>query len=1199
MLDEPSDLDPLDEAIDEFLTLRQSGENLTISEFCTRHTDLQTELRELLPTLVMLEDSKPESAESEAPPPELMGDFSLEAELGRGGMGVVYRATQQSLGRTVALKILSGRWATDEVAMKRFRREAQAAANLHHTNIVPVYEVGEFDSHCYYAMQLIEGTSLDKLIADLAESSESRNPRWRELLTSAFEASSLHIPVREAASDTAVRRPVRDYFRAVAYIGVQAADALAYAHARDIIHRDIKPSNLLFDQRGVVWITDFGLAKTDTDAMTRDGDVLGTLCYMSPERFRQQCDARADVYALGQTLYELLTCKLAFPTSDRLQLINLIAEVEPKTPREHDPSIPRDLETVVLKAMEKDPEARYQSADEFSADLRRFMDDLPVEASRITPVGRVLRWARRNQLVAGLVAAVACLLLAVTAVSTFSASSYRRQSEEIRSISSVAQDRLSEVLRLSDAHHLRDLLQREKQLWPAVPDKVPAMRAWLEEAEELVDRLPDYRDSLETLRGLAENSQEASSNDPIAARAAGDELRLLLTEREKVRQQLQQFPEQNGKAGFTTLRRSASKEYTHPAHTAHYFRKRITRGDIADGTRMRLKLWADDGAIVYVNGVEAYRFNLPEGQVAHNSVSLHAMFSDIRTQPKEHVFESPLSAGENLIAVEVHQSDYNSSDAYFDLELTADNEQLISRGAVWEYFDQGTPPSGWNQLQEAVAEWPSGAAPLGYGFPEPRGRLLEIDHRIAELKGQQSPKPKWVFADPSVQWQHDSLTEMVRCVEQLTEEGSAQGALTSVRKRLEFASTIEQRSILDHQSEWRAACRSIADPAECPQYNGLDIKPQVGLVPVGRDPWSGLWEFAHLETGSVPERADGKLQITEQSGLVFVLLPGGAFRMGAQPPRFGARVQLVGGRWEAGPIQDDSVAKVLGVQEGDGIVSILGSKVTGPEVIGEALKFQAAGSEVEVVVIRGGVEQTLRASLPSNTDAFAGNIEQPIQEVILAPFFLSKYEMTQGQWQRVADGNPSLWEPGIVFGGILHTLLHPVENATWTEFSDIVERRLGLLLPTEAQWEYAARAGTDTMWWVGNTSRDLAGQANLADKTAQNYPNFSGLLFEEWLEDGYVLHAPVDQFGGNPFGIHGTVGNVSEWCRDHYSQHPDILLSDETGQKIQLFDNRLRAIRGGHHQSLSLTGRSSARVAGQATYRAATVGVRPARAIDR
>ena len=191
----------------------------------------------------------------------------------------------------------------------------------------------------------------------------------------------------------------------------RSASALAYAHARGILHRDIKPSNLLLDTEGVVWVTDFGLAKVDDDELTRTGDILGTLRYMAPERFRGQGDARADLYSLGLTLYELLVLRPAFDSPDRLALSEQIKTVEPPRPRSIDPRIPRDLETIVLKAIEKDPGDRYATAEAMAEDLRRFLDDEPILARRASAPERYVRWARRNPVIAALGGVLTAVLL--------------------------------------------------------------------------------------------------------------------------------------------------------------------------------------------------------------------------------------------------------------------------------------------------------------------------------------------------------------------------------------------------------------------------------------------------------------------------------------------------------------------------------------------------------------------------------------------------------------------------------------------------------------------------------------------------------------------------------------------------------------------------------------------------------------------
>jgi eukaryotic-like serine/threonine-protein kinase len=209
----------------------------------------------------------------------------------------------------------------------------------------------------------------------------------------------------------------RAFHRGVAHIGRQAASALAHAHARGIVHRDIKPSNLLLDTGGVVWVSDFGLAKVDDDDLTRTGDILGTLRYMAPERFRGRADGRADIYSLGLTLYELLVLRPAFDSPDRVALSEQIKTLEPPRPRSIDPRVPRDLETIVLKAIEKDPRARYASAEALAEDLRRFLDDQPILARRVGAPEQYLRWARRNPVIAVLGGVLTAMLVLATVAS--------------------------------------------------------------------------------------------------------------------------------------------------------------------------------------------------------------------------------------------------------------------------------------------------------------------------------------------------------------------------------------------------------------------------------------------------------------------------------------------------------------------------------------------------------------------------------------------------------------------------------------------------------------------------------------------------------------------------------------------------------------------------------------------------------------
>ena len=372
---------------------------------------------QFLPTLCIRTGTPPAPQLSvpQVPPPlQQLGDYRILRELGRGGMGVVYEAEQQSLQRRVALKVLPLHASFDQVALERFRREARSAALLHHTNIVPIFEIGEAGDVCYYAMQFIAGRGFDAVIQSLRAANTSEE---------------LPLP----------RRGTAEFYSAVARLGRQISDALAYAHARGIVHRDIKPSNLLLDAVGAAWITDFGLAKQLDDKLTEPGDVLGTLRYMPPERFHGDGDGRSDVYSLGLTLYELLTLQPAYPSIEHPRLMEQVTRHDPPRPRRIDPRIPKDLETIVLKAMDKDPQRRYAHAEAMSEDLHRFLMDEPILARPVGVIGRGWRWAKRHPAVAGLSAAVVLLVLTVAFGATFAAISYHHLAEQEHEQSVLAQ----------------------------------------------------------------------------------------------------------------------------------------------------------------------------------------------------------------------------------------------------------------------------------------------------------------------------------------------------------------------------------------------------------------------------------------------------------------------------------------------------------------------------------------------------------------------------------------------------------------------------------------------------------------------------------------------------------------------------------------------------------------------------------------
>lgn len=476
MVDRRESRNPVEVLAEEFIERQRRGDHPTVAEYAEAHPELADTINDLFPGILVLEQVRRHSLSCSPRPVELrverleqLGDYRILREIGRGGMGIVYEAEQQSLGRRVAVKVFPHQVLGDSRHLERFHREARTAALLHHSNIVQVFGVGEQDGLSYYVMQLIHGVSLDKVIDELRRtrygvlpSSESEIPSRLKnhdttrrdffvedavnavlrgefldqdsrpgccsnfgiadakhaslsLLNAVSATTDADSLAEEAdvsdngesagssanASTARAVSSLRSYWRNVAEIGVQVGDALRYAHTQGTLHRDIKPANLLLDSKGTIWITDFGLAKAVVhEELSQSGDIVGTLRYMAPEQLRGHHDPRTDVYSLGVTLYELLTLRPAFADTDEAHLMQRVYDGAPPSPRSLQANVPRDLETIVLKAIAGDPRHRYQSAGDLTDDLRRYLDDRPIRARRVGLVERFWRWSRRNPAIA-------------------------------------------------------------------------------------------------------------------------------------------------------------------------------------------------------------------------------------------------------------------------------------------------------------------------------------------------------------------------------------------------------------------------------------------------------------------------------------------------------------------------------------------------------------------------------------------------------------------------------------------------------------------------------------------------------------------------------------------------------------------------------------------------------------------------------
>lgn len=473
----------------EFSMLVREGQSPNIAEFASRNPDLAEQIRRLFPVLELMERNNvngvSNSPESAANQPEFgaeqidhrggwkalqqLGDFRIIREIGRGGMGIVFEAEQESLGRRVALKVLPASAQFDQRRMERFASEAKATAMLHHTNIVPVFGVGRESGLSFFVMQFIDGQPLNVVLRDIA--------RIRDLSTKPFKgkkttyaqqeiaqamfgeenidslptlnltgveildtANSTNEPAGGPAKSEGPRKNnresiprlsdsnsgavlgvdstngktanTRSYFRNVARIGAKVSEALDYAHNHGILHRDIKPANLLLSKEGDIWVSDFGVAKyLDSPDITRTGEVVGTLRYMAPEQLDGEATVRSEVFGLGLTLYELLTVQPAYAGLDKKRLLEKVAAANPANPRSIDSRIPKDLETIVVKCIQREPSKRYASALAVADDLNRFLDGEPILARRIGVLEKAWKWCCRRPALAALTTALAASIL--------------------------------------------------------------------------------------------------------------------------------------------------------------------------------------------------------------------------------------------------------------------------------------------------------------------------------------------------------------------------------------------------------------------------------------------------------------------------------------------------------------------------------------------------------------------------------------------------------------------------------------------------------------------------------------------------------------------------------------------------------------------------------------------------------------------
>ena len=1023
--------------------------------------------------------------------------YQSRGEVARGGMGAILRVWDEDLRRELAMKVVlgqSGQANVGEIPPKmlgRFLEEAQVTGQLDHPGIVPVHELGlDERGAVFFTMRLVRGRDL-KEIFDLVQKGDAEWTQTRVL-----------------------------------WALLKVCDAMAYAHSKGVVHRDLKPANVMVGRFGEVYVMDWGLARVigqpdrhdlrlrrdtsqslveserradashsaDSVLFTMDGDVVGTPSYMAPEQARGEIERlgpRSDVYAVGAMLYHLLTGEMPYvaPGAQPSQhmVLRWALEGPPRPLHVIKADLPEELVAICEKAMAREPEQRYADMGALSEDLRAYLENRVVRAHRRGAWVEFVKWMQRNRALA--LAWSAALLVAVLGLTAtaFVQIRGRRVAEDARQLAqtneraaiknlaeaerqrAIAQRERSNVLRLSAFQELADLEREADALWPAVPANVPALQVWMGRAERLVAGLepgadgdPGHRRQLEELRARALTLTSAERESLLAASPRAAELRA-------------------AEAEVATL--SAAAE-------VRAGRAQPVEFELDPELMKQPPMELNDRANPLVDPSRRSFGREAEGlALARAAVDL-------------------VASGQRFLVLDTLA--WAAFACGLDEEaLAASNEALKLAPAP----DRRSMEEYLGQLSQAVevARGPRG----GEALAAARTRLASLE---LEVFGASQPR----FEHEDDRWWFGQLSELVRAIEDFAdpERGLLRGLSPrhgwGVARRIEFARTLEQRSREGAAAvaSWGAAIARVRV-----NYGGLELAPQLGLVPLGPDPRSGLEEFADLATGEPPRRRDdGSLELLPASSVVFVLLPGGKSYLGAQP--------------------SDSERP--------------------------------------------------------NFDPAAQPDEGPVNVVELGPFLLAKYELTQGQWRRFTARAPSKYLAGTQVRGRALSELSPVERVSWFE----VERelaRLGWRLPTEAQWEYAARAGSETPWWPGDEPAALQGAANLADRFAQaNDAPF--VAFQEELDDGHLTHAPVGSFEPNAFGLHDVLGNVYEWCRDEYRADG---APTAKGEGLRTGGNSTtRVVRGGCYASLAVAARSSKRDSAGPELETETIGVRPLRPLE-
>jgi serine/threonine protein kinase/formylglycine-generating enzyme required for sulfatase activity len=1044
------------------------------------------------------------------PPESQIGPYRILDRLGEGGMGTVYIAEQSTpVKRRVALKVIK-LGMDSKAVVARFEQERQALAMMDHEGIAKVYDCGTTDrGQPFFAMEYVKGVPLDRYCDDQKISLKDRLLLMR-----------------------------------------QVCAAVQHAHHKGVVHRDLKPGNVLVSDDGgkrSVKVIDFGLAKAmgaklvEATLFTEAGQIVGTPEYMAPEQAdpsNLNIDTRADVYSLGVMLYQLLCGELPFSGAElraagMLEVQRILREVEPAKPSTKitklgagaaplaearrvslsalKKALVGDLDWVVWKALEKERNRRYETANALSADLQRYLDNEPLVAGPPSAGYRLKKLVRRYrvQVLAGSAVLLTAVVGAVVAVnyaliagenerlaneratenaklakseavakesatqlaaekSALAESEGRAKAEAQRTVANF--NHLSAVVRLKDA------LAKQEELWPAWPDKASDLQAWLEnDCAHLLAQRPEIEATIAELRSRAVPEQVEA--DPTAA------AEWPLFERQ---QQL-----------VAALRRAQA----------------IRAG--------------------------AIKLELPELPASLEDADAWALnsfaWSQVAPEKPDGEEQERTRFGEEaagLVAARAAVAKAAGQDGEFQFLDTL----------AWAALANGQDEEAKQRTAEALARAPAKEreAYLGYqrdieaAIAEAPTRLAAAEAKLVALDAKVSVRQTWKFGSDeesrSAEFLHNALVDVLAGLNSMEAKERA-----DVAQRLTWAQQVEAASITVHRERWAEARRSIlrADgvtASELYRDAQIDLPPQLGLVPIGMNPVTKLWDFYDLRSAwdgkqaatdiEIPtHKKDGSISVKASTGIVFVLLPGGTVTLGAQ--------------------KDDPSAPFYDPQ--------------------------LENEENDVT----------------------------LHSVTLAPFLLGRHELTRGQWQRLAGAQPTGWDEGVCYSGdqIAIGPKHPADSIAW-EAGDRWMSRNGMVLPTEAQWEYGARGGTTTVYWPGQSAADLQDCANVHDKTS--FERFPERGEPSPIVDGFRAIAPVGRFRANAFGLYDVHGNVWEWCRDGSGAFG----SEQPGDGLRATGSAAyRMTRGGGCGHEAKVARSAHRYGYHPSFYYPFLGLRPARII--